>query len=88
MPRRRVSSCKIEELARRDGDRHAGPVVRLDRAQAPGQILAALVGLLRGAHERHARRERIGQQHAGLGIGRLVIDRVGDRLLVVLDLAA
>ena len=75
--------CRLK--AGPNGDRHAGPVVALDRAQAPGQVLPALIGLLRGAQERHARGERIGQEHAGLGIGRLVVDRVSDGLLVVLN---
>ena len=54
-------------LASDDRQRHAGPVEALDRAQAPGQVLAALVGQLRGARERHARFQRVGQQHAGSG---------------------
>ena len=61
-------------------------VVALDRPQAPGQVLAALVGELRAwcrqGHrraERHARLERRRQQDAGLRVGLLVVDGVGDR---------
>ena len=45
-PARRMSSCSRGSAGRQvDRQGHARPVVSLDRAQAPGQVLAALVGL-------------------------------------------
>ena len=78
---------------RRSGDprssrqRDAGPVVTLDRAEAPGQVLAALVRQLRGALVRDAGLQRIGQQDAGFRRRLLVVDGVGDGFLVVLHAA-
>ena len=73
--------------AQRDRERDAGPVVSLNRTQAPGQVLPALVGQLRRALERDAGLQRIGQQHASFRVGLLVVNGVGDGFLVVLHAA-
>ena len=69
-----------------DDQRHARPVVTLDRAQAPRQVLPLLVGQRRrraGIHrrrvDRHPRLEGRRQQNAGLRVGLFVVDGVGDR---------
>jgi hypothetical protein len=70
-----------------DRQRDAGAVEALDGAQAPGQLLAALIGLLRSAHNGLARRQCVGQQHAGERGGLFVVDREGEGFLVVLNAA-
>ena len=54
-----VSSCNGHRAGQVDRDRDARSVVALDRPQAPRQVLTALVGLLRGAGECHARFQRV-----------------------------
>ena len=84
---RAAVEIRRDSRGQRDGERHAGRAVRGDRAQAPGEVLPVLVGRLRSILHRHARSQRVAQQDAAERIGRFVIDRVGDRFLLVLDAA-